>query len=118
MRLSRRGRYMYGADDTLPSYIVLLKQSAYLGGTRRARPMLRTSIEIHEPERERPSWAAEGWSDGEIEEDNLKATVLKSTGQLPRMREKLHELKLVAVYDARRVGYRDKCMRKIHTLPG
>ena len=48
----------------------------------------------------------------------IKATVLKSTGQLPRMREKLHELKLVAVYDARRVGYRDKCMRKIHTLPG
>ena len=34
----------------------------------------------------------------------IKATVLKSTGQLPRMREKLHELKLVAVYDARRVG--------------
>ena len=28
-----------------------------------------TCIEIHEPERERPSWAAEGWSDGEIEED-------------------------------------------------
>ena len=27
-----------GADDTLPSYIVLLKQSAYLGGTEgRAR---------------------------------------------------------------------------------
>ena len=50
----------------------------------------------------------------------IKATVLKSTGQLPRMREKLHELKLVAVYDAtcRRVGYRDKCMRTIHTLPG
>ena len=48
----------------------------------------------------------------------IKATVLKSTGQLPRMREKLHELKLVAVYDARRVGHRDKCMRKIHTLPG
>ena len=67
MRLSRRGGY--GADDTLPSYIVLLKQSAYLGGTRRARPMLRTSIEIHEPERERQSSAAEGWSDGEIEED-------------------------------------------------
>ena len=69
MRLSRRGGY--GADDTLPSYIVLLKQSAYLGGTRRARPMLRTSagIEIHEPERERPNWAAEGWSVGEIEED-------------------------------------------------
>ena len=46
----------------------------------------------------------------------IKAMVLKSTGQLPRMREKLHELKLVAVYDAtctctcRRVGYRDKCM--------
>ena len=39
----------------------------------------------------------------------IKATVLKSTGQLPRMREKLHELKLVAVYDARRVGHRDKC---------
>ena len=35
----------------------------------------------------------------------IKATVLKSTGQLPRMREKLHELKLVAVYDARRVGH-------------
>ena len=67
MRLSRRGGY--GADDTLPSYIVLLKQSAYLGGTRRARPMLRTSIEIHEPERERQNSAAEGWSDGEIEED-------------------------------------------------
>ena len=52
----------------------------------------------------------------------MKATVLKSTGQLPRMREKLHELKLVAVYDARRVGHRDKCthvhMRNIHTLPG
>ena len=48
----------------------------------------------------------------------IKATVLESTGQLPRMREKLHELKLVAVYDARRVGYRDKCMRNIHTLPG
>ena len=48
----------------------------------------------------------------------IKATVLESTGQLPRMREKLHELKLVAVYDARRVGYRDKCMRIIHTLPG
>ena len=42
----------------------------------------------------------------------IKATVLKSTGQLPRMREKLHELKLVAVYDARRVGHRDKCMRR------
>ena len=57
-------------------------------------------------------------------EKKIKATVLKSTGQLPRMREKLHELKLVAVYDAtckfsRRVGYRDKCMmRTIHTLPG
>ena len=48
----------------------------------------------------------------------IKATVLKSTGQLPRMREKLYELKLVAVYDARRVGYRDQCMRTIHTLPG
>ena len=48
----------------------------------------------------------------------IKATVLESTGQLPRMREKLYELKLVAVYDARRVGYRDKCMRNIHTLPG
>ena len=47
----------------------------------------------------------------------IKATVLESTSQLPRMREKLHELKLVAVYDARRVGHR-KCMRKIHTLPG
>ena len=45
----------------------------------------------------------------------IKATVLKSTGQLPRMREKLHELKLVAVYDARRVGHRE-CMRKIHVL--
>ena len=50
----------------------------------------------------------------------IKATVLKSTSQLPRMREKLYELKLVAVYDSRRVGYRDKCtcMRNIHTLPG
>ena len=49
----------------------------------------------------------------------IKATVLESTGQLPRMREKLHELKLVAVYDAGRVGHRDKCMRNIHdTLPG
>ena len=67
VRLSRRGGY--GADDTLPSHIVLLMQSVYLGGTRRARPMLRTSIEIHEPERERQSSAAEGWSDGEIEED-------------------------------------------------
>ena len=52
----------------------------------------------------------------------IKATVLKSIGQLPRMREKLYELKLVSVYmyDAtcRRVGHRDKCMRKIHTVPG
>ena len=67
MRLSRRG--IYGADDALPSHIVLPMQSVYLGGTRRARPMLRTSIEIHEPETERQSSAAEGWSDGEIEED-------------------------------------------------
>ena len=45
----------------------------------------------------------------------IKATVLESTGQLPRMREKLDELKLVAVYDAefRRVGHREKCMRNI-----
>ena len=48
----------------------------------------------------------------------IKATVLKSTGQLPRKREKLYELKLVAVYDARRVGYRAKCMRNIHSPPG
>ena len=65
--------------------------------------MLRTSIEIHEPERERPSCASEGWSDGEIEEDKSHG-VEKHCGQLPRMREKLYELKLVAVYDARRVG--------------
>ena len=48
----------------------------------------------------------------------IKATVLESTGQLPRMREKLHELKLVAVYDARRVGYRDKCMLENPYSPG
>ena len=87
MRLSRRGGY--GADDTLPSHIMLLMQSAYLGGTRRARPMLRTSIKIHEPERERPNWAAEGWSDGEIEEDKSHG-VWEITGQLasPHAREK------------------------------
>ena len=108
-----------GADDTLPSYIVLLKQSAYLGGTRRARPMLRTSIEIHEPERERPNWAAEGWSDGENEEDKSHG-VEKHWPASPHEGKttELHELKLVAVYDARRVGHRDKCRRNIHTLPG
>ena len=79
--------------------------------------MLRTSIEIHEPERERP--AVGPVRDGPtVKLKKIKATVLKSNGQLPRMREKLHELKLVAVYDARRVGYRDKCMPKFHTLPG
>ena len=104
MRLGRRDGY--GADDTLPSHIVLLRQSAYLGGTRRARPMLWTSIEIHEPERERLSWAGEGWSTVKLKK--IKATVLESTGQLPRTRENLHELKkLVAVYDARRVGHRE-----------
>ena len=70
----------------------------------------------HSPLRGRPP---EQSGDGPtVKLKKIKATVLKSTGQLPRMREKLHELKLVAVYDARRVRYRDKCMRKHHTLPG
>ena len=83
--------------------------------------MLRTSIEIHEPERERPSWAGEGWSDGEIEEDKSHGVEKHWPASPHEMRGNLHEWKLVAVYDAtcRRVGHRDKCMmRNIHTLPG
>ena len=61
---------------------------------------------------------------GEIEEDAVKATAMLAWKALasffPRTREKLHvhELKLVAVYDARRVGHRDKCMRYESYSPG